>query len=951
MEQYLDYLTNNGHIYYPYTRVEGIINSDGQPFSVWMSEVNTHNHDIRYASASHIHDNRYSLKTHTHEGFAASNHTHNYAGAESSGGPANSAKALAASFNINITGIGTGSASTNGSSDVTIDLTMNHNHDSDYLKLTGSSRTITITDTVPGGFGIIGDGIKPEVRLYDTTDKSTFGFMNYSGNVITMGINENTLFEVRQDGTYNKGEKLATEQFVTTALNGIGGSSDINVEILNEMYAAKAHVHNYDDISGAPIYLPNEHLLSITVPDGDDITTVDYDGTESKSLTISLESLGASPADHNHDSNYAPLVHTHTDFAAVDHTHPEYLKVQNGYIISITPSDASGFCIMSDGVRPSITLRDPNSETGFSGDINYTEDTFKFDISGDNNDAPAFEIDVNGSYVHNKRLATEEYVDNALSNITISGGSGEGSTDTNVLDLRYALKTHDHDTLYAALSHTHNQYSPTSHNHNDQYATIDHTHDEIYALKDHTHEGFAAASHLHSEYALSDHNHDSSYAASTHTHGIADITDFVIADGSISYNGNKLATEAFVLAEIAKLPTIEEEVSAGEAVEDSVVGESSPDEEATEEITAERVVDIPEGLVTGYVLTGLKEGEKFGTGATAEGFGNISSAYYTHAEGSNNIASGNMAHVEGNNNQATAIASHAEGKDNTASGYCSHVQGNDSTADGQCSHAGGYHCSATEYGAWAGGTNSNASGKNSFVFGNSGAARGNLSVAFGDAVSANKKGQFVIGRYNVASPTDIDNYGDLFMIGNGSGTTLTSNAFRVTNAGAVYAKAAYNASGADYAEYFEWEDGNTNAEDRRGYFVTMKGNKIKLATSNDSYILGIVSGKPSVVGNSDPDGWCNHFVRDEFGEFVMTENDEYIVNPDYDPDREYVSRSERKEWAAIGMMGVLVVRDDGSCQVDGYCGINDNGMATSSDTPGYRVIERINDNLIKIVFK
>ena len=31
-------------------------------------------------------------------------------------------------------------------------------------------------------------------------------------------------------------------------------------------------------------------------------------------------------------------------------------------------------------------------------------------------------------------------------------------------------------------------------------------------------------------------------------------------------------------------------------------------------------------------------------------------------------------------------------------------------------------------------------------------------------------------------------------------------------------------------------------------------------------------------------------------------------NPDYDPNRDYVPRSERKEWDAIGLMGKLVVR-------------------------------------------
>jgi hypothetical protein len=50
------------------------------------------------------------------------------------------------------------------------------------------------------------------------------------------------------------------------------------------------------------------------------------------------------------------------------------------------------------------------------------------------------------------------------------------------------------------------------------------------------------------------------------------------------------------------------------------------------------------------------------------------------------------------------------------------------------------------------------------------------------------------------------------------------------------------------------------------------------------------------------------------------------------------------------MLGVLSVRDDGTCQVNGYCTVADGGIATASET-GYRVIKRVNDHIIKIVFK
>ena len=73
-------------------------------------------------------------------------------------------------------------------------------------------------------------------------------------------------------------------------------------------------------------------------------------------------------------------------------------------------------------------------------------------------------------------------------------------------------------------------------------------------------------------------------------------------------------------------------------------------------------------------------------------------------------------------------------------------------------------------------------------------------------------------------------------------------------------------------------------------------------------------------------------------------------NPEYDASKEYIPREKRKEWDAIGMLGVLNVIDDGSCKVNGFCKVVDGGTATASDT-GYRVIKRVTDNIVKIVFK
>ena len=236
-----------------------------------------------------------------------------------------------------------------------------------------------------------------------------------------------------------------------------------------------------------------------------------------------------------------------------------------------------------------------------------------------------------------------------------------------------------------------------------------------------------------------------------------------------------------------------------------------------------------------------------------------------------------------------------------------------------------------------------------------------------------KSYQVDIGHYNNADISgDGNNSGTglntLLCIGNGT-SSARSNAFRVNANGATIAKNAYSTGGADYAEFFEWADGNQENEDRRGLFVTIDGDKIKKASADD-YILGIVSAMPSVIGNYDEE-WMGHYLLDDFGAFIEeTYNEKYTVideetqeertvktqavrwkeNPDYNPELEYVPREKRQEWSPVGMLGTLNVRDDGSCQVNGFCRVIDGGIATSATT-GYRVIKRVTDNIVKVILK
>lgn len=391
-----------------------------------------------------------------------------------------------------------------------------------------------------------------------------------------------------------------------------------------------------------------------------------------------------------------------------------------------------------------------------------------------------------------------------------------------------------------------------------------------------------------------------------------------------------------------------------------------------------------------------------GNHSAAEGSDTTATGVCSHAEGYGTTASGYTSHAEGSDTTATGVYSHAEGYRTTASKYASHAEGMNTISSGDCSHAEGSKTSALTNGSHAEGTNTTVSGYTAHAEGWGTTASGYAAHAEGYYTTASNVTSHAGGKYNKAmidGGTSYDKVGDAFVIGNGTRDNDKSNAFRITFMGETYGLTSFKTSGADYAEYFEWQDGNPQADDRVGRFVTMTGRHIRIAAPGD-YILGVVSGQPCIIGNADED-WLGRWEHDEFGRFVKrymvedkTEIDppaddeartellhdpqvkeengrwyrstpryvdyetpswDYKPNPDYDASQPYIERRDRQEWDAVGMLGVLPVWDDGTCQVDGWCQPAKDGTATNADAyiPGqtYRVIERVCENVVKIVFR
>lgn len=171
--------------------------------------------------------------------------------------------------------------------------------------------------------------------------------------------------------------------------------------------------------------------------------------------------------------------------------------------------------------------------------------------------------------------------------------------------------------------------------------------------------------------------------------------------------------------------------------------------------------------------------------------------------------------------------------------------------------------------------------------------------------------------------------------------------------GNLTVKGKINGTLADYAEMFEWADGNPDNEDRTGYFVTLVNDKIAKADSSSSYILGTVSPCPAIVANS-PSEWQGKYKKDEWGRTIFETNDKGekvpVVSEEYNPEQEYIPRDQRKEWSAIGMTGQLRIRQDGTLVAGGYCRPNDDGIGTSS-SDGFYVMKIISEDKALILVK
>jgi hypothetical protein len=356
----------------------------------------------------------------------------------------------------------------------------------------------------------------------------------------------------------------------------------------------------------------------------------------------------------------------------------------------------------------------------------------------------------------------------------------------------------------------------------------------------------------------------------------------------------------------------------------------------------------------------------------------------SHAVGLGVQALGMNSHAEGKQTEGSGVNSHAEGAGSVASGGNSHAEGNGTTASGDPSHAEGAYTTASA--SW-----SHAEGLTS-------KADHSLTHAAGRASLTEGEADHVHGGDNEGNDPATSN--NLFRI-NGNGVNGA--------AGDVTASGSFSGGGADYAESFEWNDGNPDNEDRAGYFVSLvNGDKIEISGADP---IGIVSPLPAVLGDAQYLKFKQTFETDDFGRTIRdpyqvttyveqeeTDEDqervEYEVykdpdgnlftevpNPtnksgtqftgelpsdvtwdetvhvkrvdaDFNPNKEYTNRHERPEWDAIGLLGKLIVFDDGNASAGDKVTPKADGTAEKSgDSSGYHVLKRVSGDKVQVLFK
>jgi hypothetical protein len=124
--------------------------------------------------------------------------------------------------------------------------------------------------------------------------------------------------------------------------------------------------------------------------------------------------------------------------------------------------------------------------------------------------------------------------------------------------------------------------------------------------------------------------------------------------------------------------------------------------------------------------------------------------------------------------------------------------------------------------------------------------------------------------------------------------------------GTGYSDGGWTSPASDYAEYFESVDGTALTI---GVTVVLENGKIRQATESDTNIIGAIRPKNAslFLGNSAEHKWNQKYLKDDFGAYILDAEGMRALNPQYDPEVEYISREKRDEWNIVGLVGQVPI--------------------------------------------
>lgn len=358
----------------------------------------------------------------------------------------------------------------------------------------------------------------------------------------------------------------------------------------------------------------------------------------------------------------------------------------------------------------------------------------------------------------------------------------------------------------------------------------------------------------------------------------------------------------------------------------------------------------------------------------AEGSNTVAYSDSSHVEGINAKARGNYAHSEGNSNEANGESSHAQGVGTKAEGYASFSEGGYTTVRGSYSHAEGYSSTVNGSYSHAEGIYTSATGSYSHAEGNSTLAEGYGAHAEGISTSArapysHSEGYYTDTKANAGSHV-MGIYGEAdtpysWFLGGGTSDTKALAA-KILYTGDAYIRNAWHAGGTGYAEIYKSLSSPTVEP---GYFVTLEGESIRNANDLDQFILGVTSANPGFIANSSELSLGNGFLTSTWKETLyedvlipeksdkdgnITEPAQILKQPllktQSAASSQTASSCSDSAGILVTLLGQVLVLDDGTCVVNGYCLPNKDGIATASPS-GYKVMKRVSDNQILIFFR